>query len=73
MVFVNNVKVYEEDDIDNDDYDYEYDVFDYGNQDRNGLYFNIVDNIDNIFENIFVCYCIYIVFEFFKKNQKFDV
>lgn len=65
MVFVNNVVFGDGDD--------DYDVFDYGDQDRNELYFNIVDNVDNIFENIFVCYCIYIVFEFFKEVQKFDV
>lgn len=65
MVFVNNVVF-----VDGDD---DYDVFDYDDQDRNELYFNIVDNVDNIFENIFVCYCIYIVIEFFKEVQKFDV
>lgn len=65
MVFVNNVVF-----VDGDD---DYDVFDYDDQDRNELYFNIVDNVDIIFENIFVCYCIYIVFEFFKEVQKFDV
>lgn len=73
MVFANNVKVYEEDDIDNDDHDHEHDVSDHGNQDRNGPHSNTADNIDNISENISVCYRMHTALELFKENQKFDV
>lgn len=69
MVFANNVKVYEEE----DDYDHEHDASDHGNQDRNESHSNTADNVDNISENISVCYRIHTALELFKKNQKFDV
>lgn len=69
MVFANNVKVYEEE----DDHDHEHDASDHGNQDRNESHSNTADNVDNISENISVCYRIHTALELFKKNQNFDV
>lgn len=64
-----NVKVYDEE----DDHDHEHDDSDHGNQDRNESHSNTADNVDNICENISVCYRIHTALELFKETQKVDV